>query len=277
MTKIEDVKNFWETQPLFSGESAHPVGSKAYFDEHREIVIRDCFAGRFDPRFLPPEDNRENVLDLGCGPGFWLIELLQRRGADRLTGADLTDHALRLARDRLAIYGVSAELVVQNAEQLTFDNATFSHVNCQGVIHHTPHTELAVAEIARVLRPGGAASLSVYYKNFFVRNFAALSGLYRIASKAGAGLSGRGRESIYSAPTAEEAVRMFDGAENPIGKGYTRGEWEEMLRPHFKIDEIFYHFFPARSLPIPVPGPLHRILDRTVPFMIYANVTKLPA
>jgi ubiquinone/menaquinone biosynthesis C-methylase UbiE len=277
MTKIEDVKNFWETQPLFSGESVHPVGSKAYFDEHRDVVIADCFAGRFDSRFLPPEENREHVLDLGCGPGFWIIELLTRRAADRLTGADLTVQALRLACDRLAIYGETAELVVQNAEDLTFEDATFSHVNCQGVVHHTPNTQAAVAEIARVLRPGGTASLSVYYKNFFVRNFAALSGLYRMASKAGAELRGRGRESIYSAPTAEEVVRMFDGAENPIGKGYTRHEWEEMLRPHFKIDEIFYHFFPVRSLPVSVPGPLHRILDRTVPFMIYANVTKLRA
>jgi hypothetical protein len=36
----------------------------------------------------------------------------------------------------------------------------------------------------------------------------------------------------------------------------------------------FFHFFPARTMVIPVPLKLHRFLDAQAPFMIYANLVK---
>ena len=71
---IEDVRNFWNSNPLFTGESHHAVGSHEYFEEHRRTVIQDCLAGQFDDRLLPPSDCRDKVLDLGCGPGFWSVD-----------------------------------------------------------------------------------------------------------------------------------------------------------------------------------------------------------
>ena len=60
---------------------------------------------------------------------------------------------------------------IQNCENLHFENETFDHVNCQGVVHHTPNTQKAINEIFRVLKRGGKASISVYYKNFLLRNY----------------------------------------------------------------------------------------------------------
>lgn len=114
---VEQVKAFWESNPLFSGEAKHEVGSKEYFEEHRNVTIDDCMAGVFDDRFLPPAANREAVLDLGCGPGFWTIELSRRAALSRgIVAADLTEQAVVLTRKRANIYRVKASVEVQNAE-----------------------------------------------------------------------------------------------------------------------------------------------------------------
>ncbi len=73
---IEDVKDFWESNPLFSGESDFTPGSKEYFLQHRQVYLEDCFAGQMDNRVFPDGSNQLRVLDLGCGPGFWTIELI---------------------------------------------------------------------------------------------------------------------------------------------------------------------------------------------------------
>jgi len=54
MTDLNAVKQFWETNPLWTGESTLEPGSFEFFEEHRKVYLEDCFAGSFDLRFLPP-------------------------------------------------------------------------------------------------------------------------------------------------------------------------------------------------------------------------------
>ena len=54
MPQIEDVKSFWDSNPLWTGESKFESGSLEFFEEHRKVYIDDCFGGSFDIRFLPP-------------------------------------------------------------------------------------------------------------------------------------------------------------------------------------------------------------------------------
>lgn len=270
----EHVMAFWENNPLWTGESAHELGSKEFFEEHRATVIEDCFAGQMDERIFPKSINGfDRILDLGCGPGFWLVEYA-RRGAREIVGADLTTQALNLSRQRCEHYGVNAELRQENAEKLSFLDGSFSHVNCQGVIHHTPNTELAVAEIARVLKPGGTASLSVYHQNVLLKAWPAIGWTGHLIHRMGGGLRGRGRESIFLEKDPNEVVRLYDGADNPIGKAYSTAAFRSMLEEHFHVEEIFFHFFPARALPFSIPKWLHRRMDSLFGFMIYASVTK---
>jgi SAM-dependent methyltransferase len=271
---VDQVRQFWNSNPLFSGESRHAPGTPAWFEEHTRVVIDDCFAGRFDDRTLPPPNNRGRVLDLGCGPGFWTIELQRRCQIGAMTSADLTQQAIDMTQKRLDLFRLTADVRIENAEALTFADGSFDHVNCQGVIHHTPNTEACVSEISRVLRPGGTASIAVYYRNILLRNWRQLSLVGEAMARAGARLTGRGREGIYRERDAKELVRLYDGADNPIGKAYDRSEFVSLLAPYFEIDEIYYHFFPARSLPVRIPKLVHRILDARLPFMIYANVRK---
>lgn len=271
---IDDVRGFWDANPLWSGEGCAEPGTRAYFDEHRAVVHRDCFAGAVDEHIFPDIDKNARVLDLGCGIGFWLVEFWQR-GFRNLHGADLSPNSLELARKRCGVYGVQAELSVRNAEATGFDDASFDHVNCQGVVHHTPSPPAALREIHRIIRPGGTASISVYYKNTIIRNWRSFRAASKLVSALGGGLKGRGRERIFAGSDVDDIVRTYDGAENPIGIAYDREAFKRLIGPGFRIDSIYFHFFPARAAPVAMPRALHRILDRKLPFMIYCNVTKL--
>jgi SAM-dependent methyltransferase len=275
LPELGAVRAFWEGSPLWTGESTHPEGSREFFEEHRSVVIDDCLAGSFDDRTLPRCARDEPVLDLGCGPGFWALDFT-RRGFSRVHIADLTAHGLQLATQRFASYGLERPPAFQvNAERLPFADGSFAHVNCQGVVHHTPKTERACQEIARVLKPGGTASVSVYYRNAVLRAWKLLGpGASRLAAGLKIGLKGRGREDISSYDTVEEVVRRYDGADNPIGKSYSRRGANDLFQPYFHVDEVYLHFFPARALPFPIPHALHRLLDRRVGFLIYLNLTK---
>lgn len=118
---VEAVRKFWEENPLWSGESSFPPGCKEFFNEHKDVYTNDCFAGEIDSRIFPPclrDGQKIKVLDLGCGVGFWTVEL-GIRGYGSIVAADLTETALDMTRRRCAIYTVSAEFEQQNAENLT--------------------------------------------------------------------------------------------------------------------------------------------------------------
>jgi len=273
---VQDVQDFWEANPLWTGESNREVGSREWFAEHKQVVINDVFAGKLPQEMFPSEKNLQRVLDLGCGPGFWTIEL-GRRGAKELTAADLTENALALTKRRAELFEITTSLSQQNAQALTFKSNSFTHVNCLGVIHHTPNAEACVREIARVLEPGGTATLSVYYRNFFLRNWKTFRWFGKLIARLGGKLEGRGREDIFATDDVDNIVRLYDGDENPLGKAYSRDDFVQMLTPYFRVESTFLHFFPARALPLPVPRFIHRWLERVVGFMIVAKVAKKSA
>lgn len=273
MAAVDAVRAFWERHPLWVGESVHAAGSREYFEEHRRVYVEDCFAGVLDPRIFSDPAGGGRVLDLGCGPGFWTVEF-GLRGSRDLFAADLTARAVQLTRERCRLFGVEARVAQQDAEHLAFASGTFLHVNCLGVIHHTPHTEACLREIARVLAPGGTACVSVYYRNWVLRGWPLLRLGGRLLHRLGAGLRGRGREGLLAVSDVDELVRLYDGRENPIGKSYARRELLALVDPSFRVRELFFHFFPARALPFHIPRRLHRVLDRRIPFMIYATLEK---
>lgn len=278
MKTVDDVKDFWEKNPLWSGESKYEIGTKEFFEEHREVYLKDCYAEQFPDSIMVPRLTPEDkMLDLGCGIGMWTIELQLRtpeRERAKMYSADLTQRALDITKKRLEIYGLISELSIQNAENLEYPNEIFSHVNCQGVIHHTPNTKQCVKEIARVLKTGGSANISVYYKNFFLRNWKAIKLFSKLLKKSGAKMDGRGREDIYGLDDIDEIVRHYDGAENPIGKAYSKQEFIDMCSPYFEIEHSRVFFFPARTLPFKMPLFLHQFLDRNFGFMINLKLRK---
>ena len=196
------------------------------------------------------------------------------RGYCDITSADLTENAILITEKRLKIYDLKANLLVENAESMSFDNNFFDHVNCQGVIHHTPDTKKSIEEIARVLKKDGTASISVYYKNFALRLWPILRFLIYPLALIGGGLKGRGRENIFKLSKIDDIVKLYDGDQNPIGKSYSKREIIKLLESDFEISEVYYHFFPARSLPFKISKTIHKWLDSCFPFMMYINIKK---
>jgi len=272
---IDDVRDFWENNPLFSGESEYEVGSKEFFDEHRRVYIDDVFAKDFPEKLFIPKLNEDaKVLDLGCGVGFWTIEMLNRGGYRQMYSADLTNMAIETTRKRCKLYGLKSNLSIQNAESMTYENEYFDHINCQGVIHHTPNTEKTVEEMARVLKANGTAYISVYYKNFFLKKWNLIKPIGKFLSKVGASLKGRGREGIFAENDVNEITRLYDGDKNPIGKSYSQEEAIQLVEKYFYVDKVFLKFFPARSLPFKIPLFLHRFLSKNMGFMIHLSLRK---
>ncbi len=97
------------------------------------------------------------VLDVGCGTGVLLEALRARGGPGRLVGTDLSREMLRVAHARLA---GAAGLCQASAEGLPFAGGSFDLVVSTNAFHYFRHAEAALAEMRRVLRPGGRLVLT---------------------------------------------------------------------------------------------------------------------
>jgi ubiquinone/menaquinone biosynthesis C-methylase UbiE len=98
------------------------------------------------------------VLDLACGTGINLMEAARVLGpCRRLHGVDLAPGMIAEARRKAAAASVPATFEVGDAERLALPDASFDLVICNSAYHWFPDRPRAVAEIARVLRPGGQA------------------------------------------------------------------------------------------------------------------------
>lgn len=267
---VDAVRRFWSSNPLFAGESAFAPGTKEFFEEHERVTLHE-HSGSLHPIFLAGVEPGRDVLDVGCGNGFWTTQFA-RRGA-RVSACDLTERAVELTRQRLALSGLSADVRVGNAEALPYADNQFDHVNCQGVIHHTPDTERCVAEFARVAKPGGTVCFSVYYKVTPLRS-PRLFKVLRTLARPWVGLPGRGRERMLDVKDPDEFVRLYDGVGNPIGKSYTKTGVHELVGDRFEILEELRFGFPRRAFPIPLSTGLHTKLSHTFGLMIAVRCRK---
>lgn len=102
------------------------------------------------------------VLDFASGSGF-LSELLNRLGY-RTVAIDIDATTLCHARERVALDPRNAperaRFVCADGQRLPFANDTFDGVLCLNALHHMPDYRATLAEMLRVLRPGGRASFS---------------------------------------------------------------------------------------------------------------------
>ncbi len=101
----------------------------------------------------------DRILDAGCGECAHALRFA-RRGV-RVVGVDVSAAALARARTRLAGDGLSGAVELQRANLLAlpFRDQSFRFVSCWGVLMHVPDLERALAELARVLAPGGRLAL----------------------------------------------------------------------------------------------------------------------
>jgi SAM-dependent methyltransferase len=261
----ERVRAFWQAHPCGTKFSDAEMGTPEFFERveaHRydkewHIPGAAGFAGTRGLR----------VLEIGCGLGTDGAQFA-KAGAD-YTGIDLTEAAIDLARTRFEVSGLKGEFRVADAENLDFADDSFDRVYAHGVLHHTPDTARAVAEIHRVLKPGGRAAVMLYHRGSYNYRVG-----IRILRRAGARLlkSENGMRIIHRL-TGEpiESLREHagllrsssngylgsdeflsqstDGAGNPLARVYSRREARELFG-NFREVKLRAYFLNKRFIPL---------------------------
>jgi len=211
----ERVRSYWDGRIHDLEMATHRPGTPEFFDELEEY--------RFDkldylPRLVDfSAYGGRDVLEVGCGIGTDLTRFA--RGGARVTGVDLSETAIRLARRNFDRLGLPAGLYVADGGNLPYSGETFDLVYCHGVLQYAADPEGIVREAHRLLRVGGTGIFMVYNERSWL---AWMSRLF------GVGLE-------------------HDDA--PVFRLYTRQEFEDLLEP----------FTDRRIVPerFPVPTRLH--------------------
>jgi ubiquinone/menaquinone biosynthesis C-methylase UbiE len=151
----------WTADPCGSNEVDSTPGTREYFEGL--LAARADYAPWMEDALDYRGANGLDVLDVGCGQGIDVARYATA-GANS-TGVDLTPRHVELAQAHLAAMELDAEIVRGDAETLPFPDASFDRVSSNGVLHHTPDLPAALAEIRRVLRPGGEARVIVYNRS----------------------------------------------------------------------------------------------------------------
>lgn len=139
-----------------SGRPTHRWGSAPEFvgprHEYREALMRRALA-----RLQPGHE----ILNAGCGAGSLTLSLLAQGHAVTSVdaSADFVDHVRARIAERHP--DLRAPVEVGDLESLRFPDASFDAVVCGEVLEHLDRDTSAVAEIARVLRPGGVVLVTV--------------------------------------------------------------------------------------------------------------------
>ncbi|MFN7970907.1 MAG: methyltransferase domain-containing protein [Acidobacteriota bacterium] len=101
------------------------------------------------------------VLEVGAGTGFYSVEAARRVGASGLLVClDVQTKMLERARARLEEAGLAARFVRADAAKMPLQSGSFDQVFLITVLGEIPDQPSALAEIRRVLRPGGRLSVS---------------------------------------------------------------------------------------------------------------------
>ncbi|MEM6670860.1 MAG: bifunctional 2-polyprenyl-6-hydroxyphenol methylase/3-demethylubiquinol 3-O-methyltransferase UbiG [Pseudomonadota bacterium] len=107
------------------------------------------------------------VLDLGCAGGF-MAEALHDRGAE-VTGIDPASLAVEAARSHARETSRDISYSVGVGEELPYEENTFDAVVCVDVLEHVESLPQVLAEVSRVLRPGGRFLFDTINRNVLAR------------------------------------------------------------------------------------------------------------
>ena len=188
--------------------------AETYYDEFSSWYEKErgrgyhAFLDRMEIEAAAPHIRGKEILEAGCGTGL-VLEGLSHIAA-RAVGVDISAGMLERARDR------GLEVVKGSVVDLPFDDDSFDVVVSFKVLAHIPDLGRALAECARVTRPGGTLILEFYNRNsirYLVKRF---KPAHRIAE-------GTFDTQVYTAyHTWEEILSLLPPNVTPVGRAGIR-------------------------------------------------------
>ncbi|HEX9665252.1 MAG TPA: class I SAM-dependent methyltransferase [Thermodesulfobacteriota bacterium] len=170
--KLAEIRDYWNDYITDIRLAKSPVGTKEFFDE------LDTYRFGRSGYLLPIVEARnlkgKRLLDIGCGVALELVQFA-KAGAI-VTGIDLCARPIELAKKNFAHNGVDGNLLVMNGEGLQFEDNSFDYVYSRMPLQYTESPDKMVAELYRVLRKGGVATLIVFNRYSWLNLAAKLSG-----------------------------------------------------------------------------------------------------
>lgn len=162
------------------------------------------------------------VLDFGCGPGYDLVGFATQSKPARLVGIDVSRSSLAEARDRLALHSSGVEFIRHDVSdgKLPLEDASMDLVHSSGVLHHLPDIDRALAELRRVVKPGGIGQFMVYHADsLWVHLYVAYE-----------------RQVVQGIDSSLSLVDAFqkstDGPDCPISRCYTQSQFTDLVAKH---------------------------------------------
>jgi len=273
----ERIRAYWNDKPCDSELSDRNRLTREYFldIERRRYELQPHIL-----ELLSKVDWRgKRILEIGAGVGTDARNIIGRGGV--YTGINVDRGSTEAASRALRAFSLPGVMLERDATSLDFPDGTFDVVYSFGVLHHIPDAKTAVAEIRRVLRPGGELLVMLYNRasiNYIVEIMLLRKLGLRILSVPGAiallGWMGFPREKLERhkelhrqkrAMTDEEWLsRNTNGPDNPYARVCSAKEAAELLAA-FKIESSEVHFFDHRHWGVLgrlIPGSLREALGR---------------
>ena len=115
----------------------------------------------------------QRILEIGCGRGDFTCWLARELGdSAEIYGADFSPAAVRKAQAFAESRGLKAKWLVSDIQSIAAPSHSFDTIFCCETLEHVPQPRTALAELVRILKPGGRLFVST-------PNYAGLMGLYR--------------------------------------------------------------------------------------------------
>lgn len=174
------------------------------------------------------------LLEVGFGQGTDLVQYA--KGGAECYGVDITQRHFDLASKNFQVRGLKANLFLEDASNIHFEDNFFDRVVSFGVLHHTPDIDDCVKEVHRVLKPNKEFIISLYHKHsFFTYTIKWLKeGIFQ------GKLFSLGYMGLLS--TIEEGA---DGKNiKPYVKLYSSSDMRKLLKDFSQVDIQIRHLYP---------------------------------